>query len=158
ELGSQRILREIPRAGAIWYELTHDRFIHPVLESNAGWRTRWRRRVVFPPAAVLLLLVPLSMLIAVRNRKALIESQQLLDQLKADARAQPASAVALGLAQWRLHNYGQARVLFNRVREAAPLEGAQTIEDGIQAAMKTGDPALEDLRAARWEFLRDPVI
>jgi hypothetical protein len=26
------------RAGGTWYELTHDRFIEPILKSNAGWQ------------------------------------------------------------------------------------------------------------------------
>jgi WD40 repeat protein len=37
-LENRHILRCEARAGAAWYELTHDRFIDPILRSNAGWR------------------------------------------------------------------------------------------------------------------------
>lgn len=32
------LLRSEMRAGGTWYELTHDRFIAPILKSNAGWQ------------------------------------------------------------------------------------------------------------------------
>jgi hypothetical protein len=32
------LLRSEMRAGGTWYELTHDRFIEPILKSNAGWQ------------------------------------------------------------------------------------------------------------------------
>jgi hypothetical protein len=34
------LVRSETRAGAQWYELTHDRFIEPILESNRNWRKR----------------------------------------------------------------------------------------------------------------------
>lgn len=36
-LVEQRLIRLEPRAGAEWYELTHDRFINPILQSNMRW-------------------------------------------------------------------------------------------------------------------------
>ena len=32
------ILREVVRPGGVWYELVHDRFVPPILESNKEWR------------------------------------------------------------------------------------------------------------------------
>lgn len=37
-LARQFLLREEPRAGGIWYELIHDRFIEPIQQSNQRWR------------------------------------------------------------------------------------------------------------------------
>jgi WD40 repeat protein/Flp pilus assembly protein TadD len=37
ELESQHIIRAEPRAGARWYELTHDQLIEPVRQSNEVW-------------------------------------------------------------------------------------------------------------------------
>ncbi len=36
-LVGQRLIRLEPRGGAEWYELTHDRFINPILQSNMRW-------------------------------------------------------------------------------------------------------------------------
>jgi tetratricopeptide (TPR) repeat protein len=37
-LEDHHIVRSEPRAGARWYELTHDRFVKPILSSNQKWR------------------------------------------------------------------------------------------------------------------------
>ncbi len=37
-LGDKHLIRCDSRAGSAWYELTHDRFIDPILKSNARWR------------------------------------------------------------------------------------------------------------------------
>lgn len=173
ELEKQRIIRENPRAGAIWLELTHDRLIHPILESNARWRARRRWHTTAPIAAgVLVVLVAIGGYLVrsfedtlrhkdsvIRYKDSVIESKQkVLNVVETAAQVQPASAMVLGLAQWRLHDYGQARVWFNRAREVAPLDAALAVEDAIQAAKAGNDPALPDLRAARWELLRYPVI
>ncbi len=39
-LTNQFLLRAELRAGGIWYELIHDRFIEPILQSNQNWRDR----------------------------------------------------------------------------------------------------------------------
>jgi tetratricopeptide (TPR) repeat protein len=39
-LEQQRIIRAEPRAGAKWFELTHDRFIEPIRASNKAWKER----------------------------------------------------------------------------------------------------------------------
>ena len=35
---SRFILREVVRPAGVWYELVHDRFVHPIKESNRAWR------------------------------------------------------------------------------------------------------------------------
>jgi hypothetical protein len=48
-LADRHVIRAEPRAAGRWYELTHDRFIKPVLDSNRAWR---RRQVTVEKAAV----------------------------------------------------------------------------------------------------------
>lgn len=48
-LEQQHLIRSEYRAGARWYELTHDRFIDPILESNRAWRAG-RRNLLTQPA------------------------------------------------------------------------------------------------------------
>jgi hypothetical protein len=52
-LARERIIRREWRAGALWYELTHDRFIEPIRESNTRWREQlsqplWLKQLVWP--------------------------------------------------------------------------------------------------------------
>ena len=44
ELQNLHLIRGEWRAGARWYELTHDRFIGPIKKSNEAWRTARRER------------------------------------------------------------------------------------------------------------------
>ncbi len=39
-LANQYLLRAENRAGGAWYELVHDRFVFPILQSNTSWRER----------------------------------------------------------------------------------------------------------------------
>src|SRR4029079_14638272 len=47
-LGAEHLLSMERRAGSEWYELTHDRFIRPILDSNR----RWRRETLKQAAAL----------------------------------------------------------------------------------------------------------
>jgi hypothetical protein len=40
ELEKRHIIRSEFRANARWYELTHDRFVEPILQANAAWREK----------------------------------------------------------------------------------------------------------------------
>lgn len=40
QLADQFILRAESRAGGMWYELIHDRFVEPILQANHAWRAR----------------------------------------------------------------------------------------------------------------------
>lgn len=39
-LANQFLIRSETRAGGVWYELVHDRFIAPILQANQAWRLR----------------------------------------------------------------------------------------------------------------------
>jgi len=55
-LENLHLIRKEWRAGAQWYELTHDRFIGPIQTSNEAWRRGRRLRIGAALAAVLILL------------------------------------------------------------------------------------------------------
>jgi tetratricopeptide (TPR) repeat protein len=64
-LESQHLIRAERRAGARWYELTHDRFIGPIQRSNETWRAARRQRwlrIAGGAMAALILLVFLALL------------------------------------------------------------------------------------------------
>src|SRR6267142_1425662 len=44
---ARHLIRAEYRSGARWYELTHDRFIRPILNSNSVWQSQRRRRKNF---------------------------------------------------------------------------------------------------------------
>jgi tetratricopeptide (TPR) repeat protein len=44
-LEDRHIIRGEARSGGTWYELTHDRFIQPILASDEKWRARRRKRI-----------------------------------------------------------------------------------------------------------------
>jgi len=68
-LDDQHLIRAERRAGARWYELTHDRFIGPIQRSNEAWRAarreRWRRIGVGVVVVLVLLFVGIVALQAI---------------------------------------------------------------------------------------------
>lgn len=48
----ERLIRREPRAGAPWFELTHDRFIEPIRRANARWEQGRRQRWVMSVRAI----------------------------------------------------------------------------------------------------------
>ena len=166
-LESEKILREEQRAGASWYELTHDRFIEPILQSNSGafQRLHWF-------GALVLLLVTLSSLGVTLNRRIVaLQSQaskdrtdehKLSQRLKRTRDALDATAVfnpVAALAFWKDGDYGNAWRLFKIGRENAPLQSIEVIDGELAKAEMLGDAKnIAALKTARTEFLRYPVI
>ncbi len=64
QLEEEHLIRGDVRAGARWYELTHDRFVTPIQESNRIWREKEReqriRRRAWAAILILLALIPLA--------------------------------------------------------------------------------------------------
>jgi hypothetical protein len=44
-LADQYLLRAEMRAGGVWYELVHDRFVEPILQASEHWLQRQDRLV-----------------------------------------------------------------------------------------------------------------
>jgi len=58
-LDQEHVIRAEPRAGGLWYEITHDRFIEPIRESNRAWAAKRRRRLAFSvPLFLVAILIP----------------------------------------------------------------------------------------------------
>ncbi len=66
-LENLHLIRGEMRAGARWYELTHDRFIGPIQKSNAAWRAlrrgRWQRAAAVLSAVLVIVIVGASALV-----------------------------------------------------------------------------------------------
>ena len=70
-LEAEKVLRAEPRAGATWYELTHDRFIGPILASNrAYYEKRSRRRNAEFGAIIFVMVVGLLGYFILTQKKA----------------------------------------------------------------------------------------
>jgi formylglycine-generating enzyme required for sulfatase activity/Tol biopolymer transport system component len=99
-LESQHIIRAERRAGARWYELTHDRFIRPIQRSNEAWHTarreRWRRIGGGVAVVLVLLLVGIAALLTSRSRQEVAQAQATATV--AAARASEAKATATVIA------------------------------------------------------------
>jgi tetratricopeptide (TPR) repeat protein len=71
-LEAERVIRAESRAGATWYELTHDRFIGPIRASNRTWLAthgRWRRVAQLVAAGVVLVLISILAFTYVHGRQ-----------------------------------------------------------------------------------------
>ncbi|TEU20329.1 MAG: hypothetical protein E3J21_02530, partial [Anaerolineales bacterium] len=78
-LEGQHLIRAERRAGARWYELTHDRFIGPIQRSNEAWRAarreRWLRIGGGVAVVLVLLLVGIAALQVRRSGQKFAEAQ-----------------------------------------------------------------------------------
>lgn len=74
-LVNQFLLRTESRAGGVWYELVHDRFVEPILQSNQAWRLRQP-----------LLQMAQAWALSGKNQSKLLEGQPLSDALASNWR------------------------------------------------------------------------
>lgn len=101
-LESQHLIRAELRAGARWYELTHDRFIGPIQRSNEAWRMarrdRWLRIGGGIAFALVLLLVGIAVLQTILSGQKVaqlqVEVKVVATQVEATAMAARATATA----------------------------------------------------------------
>ena len=69
-LEQQHLVRAEKRAGASWIELTHDRFIEPIRQSNGRYLNVWRRKCFALLTAVLLATIAFSIMPLVSRYRA----------------------------------------------------------------------------------------
>jgi len=87
-LSRAQIIRAEFRAGALWYELTHDRFVGPIQNSNRSWRNARMHRAtrrVLTAVTVLVFLVGMVKLVQgvmVRDAKQIVEASQRFEFLQ----------------------------------------------------------------------------
>jgi tetratricopeptide (TPR) repeat protein len=105
-LEEERVIRAEPRAGATWYELTHDRFIGPIRVSNRTWLAthgRWKRVALLAAAGVVLVLISILAFAYVHRR----QDEARRRQAEADL-AQSQMEVREGREESQNHNWDAA--------------------------------------------------
>jgi hypothetical protein len=146
ELENQHIIRSETRAGAHWYELTHDRLIEPVRKSNESWKRRfeqrrkWKRiaRVAVPTLVVAAFLVLLR-LQSYETKQAELQRQLQERQAEVERLRTAAQMESLKDSLLRVQEKKNASE-----RERAAEE--QWIKYGqLEEAMKRGDQLDRDL-------------
>ncbi len=181
QLESEHLLRLAPRAGARWYELTHDRFISPIRLSNRAYKHRWRFRLLAP--AVLFFAVTLAVImhwyimtltkahqdLTASNEKltkseAKYESTKdslnaITDTVAALTSGQPPETAArtyatLALAQWKLGEKDRATLYLNEARKKNAEAAMKAIDGYIETAEQSQDPGTTSLYEARQEYMK----
>jgi tetratricopeptide (TPR) repeat protein len=66
-LEEEHVIRAEPRAGGLWYEITHDRFIEPIRESNRAWGAKRRQRLALCASLFSLALLISATVLALRS-------------------------------------------------------------------------------------------
>ncbi|MCA1647390.1 MAG: hypothetical protein LC797_18665, partial [Chloroflexi bacterium] len=94
-LEGQHLIRAETRAGARWYELTHDRFVQPIKGSNADWERR-RSKAWVTAAAILAALVALIAVPVVYAQRVTFTTQ--IESAATAAAIEAATSVAVGKA------------------------------------------------------------
>lgn len=66
-LESNHLIRAEQRAGARWYELTHDRFIQPIQTSNVNWRTAKLKRIALTGGGIVTIILAALVIVTIFN-------------------------------------------------------------------------------------------
>lgn len=142
-LEREHIVRSEPRAGESWYELTHDRLIPPVINSNRVWRQK-QQRSSLPRYTVGLVLLGLGISLVIPHLKHVLEQLQrnedaklaTQDYLKAEGIALEASEAvqsgkaAAGERKWKeaIKLYSSAETRYERA--GSPVQAAFYLHKG----------------------------
>jgi hypothetical protein len=114
-LENLHLIRGEWRAGARWYELTHDRFIEPIQESNSTWRERKRRTVFAALGAAVAALVVILVIAFVATWAT--QSEQAASKIREAAAKVAAVEVT---ATWKRWDRRQRRKPSKRHRPRQP--------------------------------------
>ncbi|MFC1974814.1 DPP IV N-terminal domain-containing protein [Chloroflexota bacterium] len=155
-LANQFLLHAEIRAGGVWYELTHDRFVAPIQRSNAEWRAamlkKWGR--IGAGIAVLLIILTLFAMEGIQRFRvnsaiqqaeaeaaaAQIQATQAIQQ--AEANAGTAQIQATQAIQQAEANAGTAQIQATQAIQqaeagAAAIQATSTIEAAAVEATST---------------------
>ena len=122
-LESHHIIRGERRAGARWYELTHDRLIGPIQKSNAEWRIATLRKWATVVAGLVgLILVALSIASIYPDS----DDRTIIDNLLAEATDVKATALVEATDAARIMATAQAEGTAAAQTEATALAEART--------------------------------
>jgi YVTN family beta-propeller protein len=124
------LVRAEKRRGAIWYELTHDRSIKPIQDSNKAWRDKRQRTLLTALGTAVAILV--VMLVLVSATSWVIQRQKLQDvERQAEATLAAAGATATQEGQ-----QSAATAVAAAAVERAATQGAQQVEAEATAAVR----------------------
>jgi tetratricopeptide (TPR) repeat protein len=134
-LENLHLIRGEWRAGARWYELTHDRFIGPIQTSNEAWHVARRRRWLRIGEAIAVVLIFLLMgIVALRTT----ETDQR-SQAQATVEAAADDYMRQGLTYSEQGDYAQAIADFTKAIELDPNNATAYFNRGL-AQVNLGDP------------------
>jgi len=175
----ERLVRMERRAGAPWYELTHDRLIRPIRLSNSAFRARWARRFLTSAvaAAVLALVysgtlflssatpqsVPRDPALQAKfetvdgQKKALEYANEIaVRALAGGTPRQAARAYAtFGLTSLKTGDLETSARYLENARQANAWEALKTMNQYIEAAENARDGSRTQLDDARRLFMQD---
>ncbi|MBE7550334.1 MAG: hypothetical protein HS126_04560 [Anaerolineales bacterium] len=132
-LVNQFVLRTESRAGGIWYELVHDRFIEPILQANKAWRGQQPLLVQMAEAWVN----------SGESMSQLLEGQQLQEAL----RTSRPDIQRLGFVKKFIEASQTAQQAKEAAQQAEKLQQAQTL---AEAAHRRAEAEAKAARRLRW--------
>ncbi|MBE7556116.1 MAG: hypothetical protein HS126_34110 [Anaerolineales bacterium] len=94
-LESNHLIRAEQRAGARWYELTHDRFIQPIQTSNVNWRTAKLKRIALTGGGIVAIVLAALAITAIFNWQFAANVGARASQVEATATAALAQATQI---------------------------------------------------------------
>jgi tetratricopeptide (TPR) repeat protein len=129
-LEDKYLIRREWRAGASWYELTHDRLIKPIGDSNKEWfdkqnksKRTFRIKIFVPIMIISIISISLYFSILQTNQTNIIEEQrQKIEQQQAIIESDKSVIELLtnGIAYFRQHQYDNAIIEFDKVLSTNP--------------------------------------
>jgi hypothetical protein len=166
-LENLRLLHPEPRAGATWYELTHDRLIEPIQRSNAKWR-QGRRRIrarITTGAAAALIAVPGALLFrspwaASSTEQALVVRAQLdtVHALLGSVSLSNVDSVADQLVTLSRNNPSVARDAYPALDQIRFSILDEKIAKRVVDLLHVQTPALPSLLAGHWRNTNPATI
>ncbi|GIK42620.1 MAG: hypothetical protein BroJett011_64530 [Chloroflexota bacterium] len=132
-LVNQFVLRSESRAGGIWYELVHDRFIEPILQANKAWRAQ----------QPLLVQMAEAWISSGESMSNLLEGQQLQEALRTNR----PDIQRLGFVKKFIEASQTAQQAKEAAQQAEKLQQAQTL---AEAAHRRAEAEAKAARRLRW--------
>jgi tetratricopeptide (TPR) repeat protein len=137
-LENLHLIRGVRRAGARWYELTHDRFIEPIQESNEAWRDARKKRWLLIGVGVTVVLI---LLVGITTLQAIISKREIAqERATATVAAQKTGTVA-----------AQAQATVAAQQTAAAQADATVAAQETAAAQAKATVAAQETAAAQAE-------
>ena len=159
-LEAEHLLRMERRAGSEWYELTHDRFIRPVLDSNRRWRRESLKQGAALVLGALLAFGGVGLSLASRSARTAAVQEQELKQASQKAVNVARSGVNAGMEDWISGDREKAKIPLAAAAATDAWAAIQTIEEQLHPA--TGQTDARTFQAARacrrWflDYISDP--